>query len=757
MSVEAPQNGVGTTIGVGGITSTQLTCPLTSATGFTNGRYRCEISDGINTEIIMASGLSGTTLTIARAVEPFNGSQTAHAFLAGATIQIVHTPRSVIALSNNPFMRRGQLPISPFDGIPQVQPPSSGLTFTGNFTKIALQPGNAANQIIVMRDGNVWVADGGTGHGITKVVNSGGIFTVTNYAMSTAQIEGICQGPDGLIYAADQVTNNGFWTCTLGGTVTQYTITGAKLQSAIAGPDGNIYFTDATTGNGVWVVNPATPTSHAQIAISGAVLVGACLGPDGYIWVCNIGTAGGMFKIDPWTQAVTAYPLGAQPISFNALGPDGNIWATTYQGTVSALVIDSTTGVQLKAVATVSPVGFNNIAPGPDGRVWYTKYINGSTGAISAFDVQTYAYTDYSFSIIDPGGVCFGTDGYMYVSDYDFGSGTGALYAAPFITQPSSVGLSQATIAAAGTAQGTATGAYGQYNVVSGATATTSGGSGAGVILPPIVAGPNAQYVTVKNTDTTHWLLVYPNGTNTIDAASASAAIWVAPGQFWSAMAYGTTWRTADASVVPGGPITVTPGNGQTTVGLILGAAATVPRVNPGATSLEYGLQAPTTLPTALQSLTASSDNILTGGVVAFSAGDIAVGFCVEWDVQLLKTGAGVTTWSMTARIGTTAGGTTTDTAVATWTSGTNTAAIDQSHVRVVARCTSIAAGVATFACAAFAQNELTSATGLGLFASPIPGSTATVTVATAQSIHLDVTPGASAVMTAATFVKRLG
>ena len=207
---------------------------------------------------------------------------------------------------------------------------------------------------------------------------------------------------------------------------------------------------------------------------------------------------------------------------------------------------------------------------------------------------------------------------------------------------------------------------------------------------------------------------------------------------------------------------TVATGNiiDKTTIcSLVLPAAGTAGQISgmsAAATSVVWRSMAPTALPTALQSLTASSDNMLTGGILPFAAGDIAVGSTWEWDVQLIKTAAGTATFSVTVRVGTTTGGTTSDTAIATFTSGTNTAAIDQSHVRVVARCTSISAGAATFACAAFSQNELTSATGLGLFASPIPGSTATVTVSTAQSIHLDVTPGASAVMTAATFGRRV-
>jgi hypothetical protein len=99
MAQEAPVNGVSTTLASPGITSTsQTTAPLTSATGFTNAQYHCLITDGTHYELVEATGLSGTTLTIVRAVEPWNGAATAYTFAAGATITVIISVASVLGV-----------------------------------------------------------------------------------------------------------------------------------------------------------------------------------------------------------------------------------------------------------------------------------------------------------------------------------------------------------------------------------------------------------------------------------------------------------------------------------------------------------------------------------------------------------------------------------------------------------------------------------------------------------------------------------
>ncbi len=99
MAVEAPVNGVGTTL-ASSITSTATSLSLTSATGFTNAQYHVLLTDGTNYEIALATALSSTTMTVTRAVEAYNGVTTAFAFASGSTVTVVPTIQSVTNLVN---------------------------------------------------------------------------------------------------------------------------------------------------------------------------------------------------------------------------------------------------------------------------------------------------------------------------------------------------------------------------------------------------------------------------------------------------------------------------------------------------------------------------------------------------------------------------------------------------------------------------------------------------------------------------------
>ena len=146
---------------------------------------------------------------------------------------------------------------------------------------------------------------------------------------------------------------------------------------------------------------------------------------------------------------------------------------------------------------------------------------------------------------------------------------------------------------------------------------------------------------------------------------------------------------------------------------------------------------------------------MLAGSKAQLATSSLSVGTTFRFTVQLNKTAAGTATWTAKLCFGT--NGTNADTAVATWTSGTNTAAIDSATLIIIAKVTALGSGTsATFACIAFYQNELTTSTGLGSIGVN-PGSTAGFnSTATTPYIHLDITPGASAVMTAAACVERI-
>lgn len=153
----------------------------------------------------------------------------------------------------------------------------------------------------------------------------------------------------------------------------------------------------------------------------------------------------------------------------------------------------------------------------------------------------------------------------------------------------------------------------------------------------------------------------------------------------------------------------------------------------------------PVTIPNLMssaQTFTAGSANVLTGTLVRFPTSALVVGARIAWEILVTKTtAAGTGTWQMFVKFGT--AGTTSDAAIATWTSGTNTAAIDQMYIRVVCQILTLGAS-ATAQCNAYSVNRLTQATGLGSIAGP-PGSTATFNSdATQPYFHIDINPSST-------------
>lgn len=147
-----------------------------------------------------------------------------------------------------------------------------------------------------------------------------------------------------------------------------------------------------------------------------------------------------------------------------------------------------------------------------------------------------------------------------------------------------------------------------------------------------------------------------------------------------------------------------------------------------------------------VQALTASSANLITGTSIALVTSALKVGSRFAWDVGLIKTAAGTATWNLLLKFGT--ANTTADAAIATWTSGTNTAAVDQGRYIIEMEVLTLGAS-ATAKCICISTNSLTNVTGLGRIGF-IPTPTATFnSAATSPYLHIDITPGASASFTA--------
>ena len=144
---ESPVNGVGTTIAFS-LSNSATSILLSSATGFTNAQYHCLISDGTNYEIVLATALSGPTLTITRAVEAYNGVQTAFSFATGSTINVVPTVASVVGLIE------GQ----PYLTVTGVGNATASTRFVGATASGAPTSGTfAVGDFIIDQTGTIWV------------------------------------------------------------------------------------------------------------------------------------------------------------------------------------------------------------------------------------------------------------------------------------------------------------------------------------------------------------------------------------------------------------------------------------------------------------------------------------------------------------------------------------------------------------------------------------------------------------------------
>ena len=185
-----------------------------------------------------------------------------------------------------------------------------------------------------------------------------------------------------------------------------------------------------------------------------------------------------------------------------------------------------------------------------------------------------------------------------------------------------------------------------------------------------------------------------------------------------------------------------------------VGGNGTAPYINDLGTGVfksvfgNSGMIAPSLMPAltaAEQVLTASSVNQLTGSKIQLPVNGLVIGTRFIWHIGIRKpTLAGVATWSVMVRFGT--AGTTSDGVIATFTSNTNSALVDQAMLRIVCDILTLG-GSATARCNAQYVNRLQQLTGLGEIAGA-PNSTATFNSASSPAyISVTITPGASAVM----------
>jgi hypothetical protein len=154
-------------------------------------------------------------------------------------------------------------------------------------------------------------------------------------------------------------------------------------------------------------------------------------------------------------------------------------------------------------------------------------------------------------------------------------------------------------------------------------------------------------------------------------------------------------------------------------------------------------------------SITVGTDTLVGGTLFQLPTNGLAVGQRYRFTLTITKTAAGTATWTAKVKFGT--AGTNADGATATWTSGTNTAALDQMLLLIDCNITALGSGTsATMTCVANSTSQQSNVTGLGSIAGTPGSTTGFNSTATSPYMHVDLNAGTSAVMTAWGMAERI-
>jgi streptogramin lyase len=245
-------------------------------------------------------------------------------------------------------------------------------------------------------DGNVWVAEYGTGN-IAVITPTG---TINEYptplpnpnptGLTKTGPNNITAGPDGNLWFTEWDVNQ-VASITTTGTVNAYSLTGSNPWGITAGPDGNIWFTELN-GNMIGKITPSGVLTEYPIPTASSTPAGITAGPDGNIWFTEWGADKiGVFSpssptlITEYTLPANTLPPGPPGTSNSGpqtitVGSDGNLWFTETNN-------DKIGKITPAGVITEYPIPAGSypfaIVAGLDGNLWFTELHRNKVGRIT--------------------------------------------------------------------------------------------------------------------------------------------------------------------------------------------------------------------------------------------------------------------------------------------------------------------------------------------------------------------------------------
>jgi|ERR1035441_6256360 streptogramin lyase len=186
-------------------------------------------------------------------------------------------------------------------------------------------------------------------------------------------------GPDGNLWFVES-SNQKIGYITTAGSITEFPIPNAQSLYGIAkGTDGNIWFTDQMAGFIGRISTGGTNLRTFALA-AGSYPQGITAGPDGNLWFVEQ-RQNGFFRIGKITVGgqITEYQVGLNAGVYTALtlspaqiapGPDGNLWFTNPQlASVGIFAVGKITPSGIVTTYTTGDSPFA-ITAGPDGNLW---------------------------------------------------------------------------------------------------------------------------------------------------------------------------------------------------------------------------------------------------------------------------------------------------------------------------------------------------------------------------------------------------
>jgi virginiamycin B lyase len=289
--------------------------------------------------------------------------------------------------------------------------------------------------ITVGPDGAMWFYENiaGVGGRIARIDATGTSPTLTDYPLPTAQGPvypgGIAVGPDDNFWFTGYGEGSQLGNVSTGGTGTVWANTASTdPKNIVQGSDGAMWFTEwGAAGNQIGrITTNGTVTVSGTIGAGSLKLSGITLGSDGNAWFTECG-AGIIGKITPNMQ-VTQMVLasGSQPVSITS-GPDGALWFTDQGKNAIERIPTSATPADLQLSKYTGATGSHpsGITTGPDGALWFTECSDPTSGphnglsVVGRLDANTHVISEYAmpYANLRPYDIAPGPDGAIWFGE----------------------------------------------------------------------------------------------------------------------------------------------------------------------------------------------------------------------------------------------------------------------------------------------------------------------------------------------------